>query len=78
MKSNILAIAIVAACLGTIACDDATVPTEPSSFKNELDFTPLVLPRLDMVDPSPVFDGHAGLGSGHLERYGGPLSGDTG
>ena len=46
MKRNILAIAIVAACLGTIACDDATVPTEPSSFKNELDFTPLVLPRL--------------------------------
>ena len=53
MKPNILAIAIVAACLGTIACDDATVPTEPSSFKNELDFTPLVLPRLTWSIPHP-------------------------
>ena len=53
MKPNILAIAIVAACLGTIACDDATMPTEPSSFKNELDFTPLVLPRLTWSIPHP-------------------------
>jgi len=53
MKPNILAIAIVAACLGTIACDDATLPTEPSSFKNELDFTPLVLPRLTWSIPHP-------------------------
>jgi len=53
MKPNVLAIAIVAACLGTIACDDATMPTEPSSFKNELDFTPLVLPRLTWSIPHP-------------------------
>jgi len=53
VKPNILAIAIVAAGLGTIACDDATMPTEPSSFKNELDFTPLVLPRLTWSIPHP-------------------------
>ena len=53
MKPNILAIAIVVACLGTMACDDATVPTGPSSFKNELVFTPLVLPRLTWSIPHP-------------------------
>lgn len=51
MKSTILPIAIVAACLAITACDDSTVPTEPSAFKNELDSTPLLLPRLTMSFP---------------------------
>ena len=53
MKPVILAITIVAACLTTVACDDATVPTEPTSFKNELAFTPLVLPQLTWSIPHP-------------------------
>jgi hypothetical protein len=48
MRPHICAIAIAAASLAIIACDDASVPTEPSAFKNELDFAPLVLPRLTM------------------------------
>jgi hypothetical protein len=46
MKPNILAIVLVAACFATVACDDATVPTEPTAFRNELNFTPLGLPQL--------------------------------
>ena len=46
MKSLILAIAIVAACLSIAACDADFVPTEPSAFKNELNFTPLAAPLL--------------------------------
>jgi hypothetical protein len=52
MRPHIFAIAIVAT-LAIVACDDSSVPTEPSTFKNELDFTPLVLPRLTMSIPHP-------------------------
>lgn len=47
MKQNILTLCIIASCYTFAACDDATTaPTEPSSFKNELNFTPLGSPRL--------------------------------
>ena len=43
---TIVAIAIVAACLGIVACDDDSMLTEPTAFKNELNFTPLAAPLL--------------------------------
>jgi hypothetical protein len=52
MRLNFLVIG-VAACCCLAACDDATVPTEPSSFKNELNFTPLGSPQLTWSMPHP-------------------------
>ena len=52
MRLHILMIG-VATCCALAGCDDTTVPTEPSSFKNELNFTPLGLPQLTWSIPQP-------------------------
>jgi len=53
MRLNILLIGVAAGCCALAGCDDATVPTEPSSFKNELNFVPLGSPRLTWSIPHP-------------------------
>jgi hypothetical protein len=53
MRLNLLVIGVAACCCALAACDDTSIPTEPSSFKNELNFTPLGSPQLTWSIANP-------------------------
>jgi hypothetical protein len=53
MRLSIPTIVVFVTCCAAAACDDSTVPTGPSGFKNELNFVPAGLPRLAWSIPHP-------------------------